>query len=410
MKSNHITYVLFLMILMFGFTINSPITKKNQEIEITPLDSRKEYTAGEEIVLKFKTNTSESLDLSIESSYGSTFLVPDRQGDHIAFIIPEYLARKRGLVEYNLIRNQRKIYSGKFQINSSNNVKEPLESYLGPPSIIAGGIDYAMLSIIATDQYDNPVKDSTMTVVKHQFLDKEIENELYSRDFIVWKNIYSYEKSGRILVSANINEIASKEFTLDVFPSQAEDFELFANKKHEYADGNQIVEFFTSTIRDEFGNIISDGRVVEFSILKDNQEQLRTSGTTIDGVARGFMIHPDQKAIWDAKAFIPEMAESNSIELEFKPAVTDYNVTFKEQNRTIEVGAIVSFMNQIIPDGAFITLHIYQDDRLIEKLTEYSSKGFVNFHLSEDFFPKGIYTMEIIGMGVYKKYDRIELE
>lgn len=410
MKLNIYPYLLVAIVLVFGFTIHTTHTDTVMDKEIVLFDAKDEYTAGEEIVLKFKYDTIENLVLAIQSSYGTTLLTPEKQHDFVVFKIPEFVSKKRGILNYHLVKNKKNIYTGECYITAMTDLKEPLESYLGPPSITAGGTDYSMLSIIASDRYDNPVKDSTLIVVKHQFLDKEIDDDIYSKDFIVWKNIFSYEKSGRILVSANLDSIPSKEFSLDVFPSQGQDFELFVNTKHNYADGNQIAEFFTSTIKDEFGNIISDGRIVEFSILKDNKERLRTSGTTIDGVARGFMVHPDQKSIWNAQAFIPEMAESNSIELNFEAAVSDYKVIFKEQNRTIEIGPIVSFMDQIIPDGALITLDIYQNDQLIETLTEFSSKGFVNFYISEDFFTKGIYTLEIKGMGVHKKYDRIELE
>lgn len=411
MKLNLYPYLLFLVILIFGFTTNNPIIKDAQQIAIIALQNTKNYSAGEKIVLKFKANQPIDAYLLVEGSYGKTLLDPQQQqNEHLVFEIPQFLSQKRGVLNYTLLFDRQEIYSGDLHIRSVKTIKEPLESYLGPTSIIAGGIDYAMITVIPSDQYDNPIADSTLVVVKHQFLEKEKESELYIQDFIVWKNIYSYEKSGRMLVSANTNDLATKEFTLDVFPAQSQDFDLNALKKHEYADGNQIVKFFTSTIKDSFGNVVSDGRVVEFSIETDTKEQLRTTGTTINGVATGYMVHPDVASIWNAQAFIPEMAESKTLTLAFKPAVKDYTIKFTEKNRKIKVGAIVSFMNQIIPDGAMISLYVYDTNRLKEKLIEFSSKGFVEFYLSEDFFPKGIYTIEVTGMGISKRYDRIELE
>lgn len=410
MKLRTYTYLLFLVILVVGFTAGNPIIQTIQKVNITELHTTNTYTADEEIILKFKANEPTNIALVIKSSYGISIINSEKKEDTLVFKIPSFLSKKRGVINYKLVFNRQEIYSGNLHVKASKVIKEPLESYLGPTSITAGGKDYGMFTIIPADKYDNPIEDSTLVTTKHQFLNLEKDSELFIDDFIVWKNIYSYQKSGRILVSANTNNLASKEFTLDVFPSQAQDFKLNVSKKHEYADGNQIVEFFTSEIKDEYGNTISDGRIVEFSILTNHNEQLRASGTTIKGVARGYMVHPVKASLWKAQAFIPEMAESDELALEFKPAVKDYTITFTEDKRNIKVGAILSFMNQIIPDGAMISLSVYRSGTLIETFTNFSSKGFVEFYLSDDFFPKGEYTLEIIGMGIRKKYDHIVLE
>ncbi|AXT56779.1 hypothetical protein D1815_13880 [Aquimarina sp. AD1] len=410
MKLRTYTYLLFLVILILGFTTSNPIIQNIQEIDITTLQTKNTYTAGEEIILKFKTEESSEISLIVKSSYGISVLNSQEKEGNLVFKIPPFLSQKRGIINYKLVHNLQEIYSGSLYIRASKMITEPLESYLGPTSITAGGKDYGMFTVIPSDTYDNPIRDSTLVTIKHQFLDLEKDADLFINDFIVWKNIYSYQKSGRILVSANTDNLASKEFTLNVFPAQAQDFELKVSKKHEYADGNQIVKFFTSEIKDEYGNTISDGRIVEFSILTNHNEQLRASGTTIKGVATGYMIHPAKASSWTAQAFIPEMADSDQLTLEFKPAVTDYTITFDKGKRNIKVGAILSFMNQIIPDGAMISLHVYNNDTLTDTFTEFSSKGFVDFYLSNDFFPAGEYTLEVTGMGITKKYDHIVLE
>ncbi|MHA7056307.1 hypothetical protein ACWGOQ_0003750 [Aquimarina sp. M1] len=410
MKLRTYTYLLLLVILIVGFTRSNPILKNIGKTTVVSLNNTNTYIAGEEILLKFIAKASADISLIVKSSYGISILNAQVKEDTLVFKIPPFLSKKRGVINYKLVHNLQAIYSESLYIKASKVVKQPLESYLGPTSITAGGKDYGMFTLIPADEYDNPIQDSTLVTIKHQFLDLEKDSDLFIDDFIAWKNIYSYQKSGRILVSANTGNLASKEFTLDVFPSQAQDFELKVSKKHEYADGNQIVEFFTSEIKDEYGNTISDGRIVEFSILTNHNELLRVSGTTIKGVARGYMIHPAKASLWTAQAFIPEMAESDDLTLEFKPAIKDYTTAFTEGQRNIKVGAILSFMNQIVPDGAMISLDVYRDEMLIETFTKFSSKGFIEFHLSEDFFPNGEYTLEVTGMGITKKYDHIVLE
>jgi len=381
------------------------------EADIKPVNIRSTYAAGEEIQLRFITNTPVNTHIILQGSYGDIVLQPlKEEKDSLMFTIPSFLSQKRGIIQYILVANEIKHYSGTIEILPSTKIQEPLESYLGPPSITAGSKDYGMFVVLPTDRYDNPVKDSTLVTIKHQFLDLQKEDSLYTNNFIAWKNIHSYEASGRILIAAESNHTVSKEFTLDVFPDQSTSFDLYVSKKHAYADGNQMIEFFTSVITDTFGNPISDGRIVVFSILTDTKQQLRTTGTTNGGVARGYMIHPAYKSTWTVQAFIPEMAESNERTLDFKQASEDYNVVFMDSNRNIKVGPIMSFMNQIIPDGALVFLHIYKENKLLETMTKSSHQGMVNFKLSEDFFSTGIYTLELESMGITKKYNRIHIE
>ncbi|WP_378178661.1 hypothetical protein [Aquimarina sp. SS2-1] len=410
MKLNKVIYLLFLMILVLGFTVINPINSGIQEIDVVAVHNKTDYIAGDEIVLKFKTNKRIEANLLLESSYCKTHLNSQQQDEMLIFKIPSSISEKKGVLHYKLIFNTKELHSGRLNIKASDKIKTPLESYLGPTSIIAGGIDYGMITVLPSDVFDNPIEDSTLISIKHQFLETEKNSEFYTKDFIVWNNIYSYEKSGRILVSAHTAKTASKEFTLDVFPAQAQDFDLYTSKKHEYADGNQIIEFSTSIIKDAYGNVISDGRLVEFSIVTANQERLRTTGTSINGVATGYMVHPVSETTWDIQAFIPEMAQSNKLTMTFKSSVKDYEIQFSKTNRKITVGPILSFMNQIIPDGAIISLSIENDNKMIDTLSEFSSEGFVEFNMSEDFFPNGKYTVEINGMGITKKYDRIELK
>lgn len=411
MNKTLITYSLLIVLVIFGFKADDDQKVKQQRVEVQVLDFKENYSAGEKIELVFKANETIEYQLWLKSSYGNVLLKANNDLlDTLLFTVPSFLSKKKGVIHYNLISNQQAFHSGSLQISASHKKTEPLESYLGPTSINAGGKDYGMLTVLPTDEYDNPLEDSTLIAIEHQFLDIETSEELAVDDFIAWKNIFSYEKSGRILVAAKSKEISSKEFTIDVFPSQAQNFNLDFRREHSYADGNQIMEFFTSTISDKFGNIISDGRVVEFSIETDTKQQLRTTGTTINGIARGYIVHPNAFATWTVQAFIPQMAESNTIALQFDQAVKDYPIEFSSDNRKVKVGPIRSFMNQILPDGAAVTLYIYKDETLLEKIVKSSSQGKVHFKLSEDFFSSDIYTIEVISMGISKKYDRIKLK
>ena len=155
--------------------------------------------------------------------------------------------------------------SGHINILPKQNVAN-IETYIGPPSIEVGSSNYSMMVTIPIDEYDNPLKDSTQVQINHQFLDNRQYDDIYSKNGIAYKNISAYEKSGRIILSAQSQGVNSKEFDVTVYPSIPKDFNIKENRIHNYADGNHIITLRTSVLSDTYGNIVSDGTFVYFTI------------------------------------------------------------------------------------------------------------------------------------------------
>lgn len=409
-KKKYITIVLSGILICVVSIAFKSVLKKPEEISVTVSAHKKIAEAGDPMVLDFKINKEEiDIELFLHTSYGSTTIQPDTQGG-TRFTIPEFIANKKGTVSYTLFYEKENLYQGELQIESNSKTKVCLESYIGPPSIIAGGIDYAMQVVIPADSYDNPLPDSTKVTVGHQFLDTEKKKELRSKDMIAWQNIFSYNPSGRILVFSKVNETISKEFSIDVFPSLPENFQIQSNRKHSYADGNQITQFITSIIKDKYGNIISDGSLVKFIIKNTNGLLLHTQASTVNGQAMAKMLHPDHEDTWQVKAYIHGMAESNSITVQYTKVLEDFNTQFKKGNRYVTVGPLVSFMGQLIPDGAMVILEIFKENKKIDTKVETSSNGVARFFLQEGFYASGKYNITIKALGVEKQYNDIELQ
>ena len=196
----------------------------------------------------------------------------------------------------------------------------------------------------------------------------------------------------------------SKEFTVEVYPSTATNFEIKYNRTHKYADGNQIIEFKTSEIKDAYNNTVSNGTIVNFLIQNKEGTQLQTQGSTNNGIARASILHPDKESSWTAQAFIYGVATSNTTNLSFEAVVKDFLVEFKDGNRKIKVGPLLSYMNQLIPDGAIVQLNIYKNNTLFETLRTTSRLGYAEFKLIKDQYPKGNYSFEIKAFGITKNY------
>ena len=399
------TYPLLFVMILLSFTTSMEQADVNDTIQL--LTTETEFEAGSAIVLKFSSNYSTNPNLYLSHSYGSTIIKPISERSILRYQLPKFICNKTGVVTWKLLSDLNPI-SSKFNIHPKEEVAT-METYLGPPGIEAGRTDFCMLVVIPTDAYDNPLKDSTETVVKHQFLNHHTKESIYTKNSISYKNIFSETKTGKILISSECFGKNSKEYTANVLPAIPTDFTINYNRAHEYADGNQITSFSTSIIKDAHNNIVSDGTYVDFFITNTSNHILKTSGNTINGIATAKMIHPDHQAHWTIKAFIEGMAESESISLNYKQAILDFQVAFSEDNRRITIGPLKSFMSQMIPDGLEVKLSVYHNDKKLKTLFKNSFEGYTRFKLNSDVFSDDTYTFKIEAAGIEKTYQNKKL-
>lgn len=130
---------------------------------------------------------------------------------------------------------------------------------------------------------------------------------------------------------------------------------------------------------------------------------LKTFGTTLDGIATAKILHPDHQDVFIVKAFVTGIAESNNIAIDYKPINPIIEYKFSKDNRTILVGPLRSFMNQLAPDGIKVKLKIFHNNQLVETLTEGSSKGKATFNILFESFKENTYSFEISTLGKTQK-------
>ena len=390
----------FTYLFVFSFVLLTSFTAlQNKEDNIKLLTTQTDFEVGSSVILKFSSSTTKPV-LYCSNSYGSTLVNPIFEDDILQYHIPQHMSNKIGVINWQLLIDDQSI-SGQINMKPKAEVAT-METYIGPPSIEAGETDYSMVVVIPTDSRDNPIPENSLVQVKHQFLDSEQTDQVFTKNLIAFKNISSYKGSGRILVASSAMNTNSKEFTIDVTAAIPTNFNIAYNRPHQYADGNQITTFSTSIIKDRQNNVVSDATYVLFLIEDDKRNILRTSGTTINGVASAKMIHPDKASNWTVKAFVEGMAESNAISLNYKQVVEDFTVNFSEDGRTITVGPIKSFMQQLIPDGLQVKLKVYANETLMESEMKTSHNGFVTFKLKPETINKGIYNIVVEAAGINK--------
>lgn len=393
------------LILLSSFAVVQHNKTTTNSIKL--LSAKTDYQVGKTVVLKFTVPEVKKPLLYCSNSYGSTLVLGKTIDNTLQYKIPKNINKKIGVVNWKLL-DEAKSISGQYIIKPKAEV-ETIETYIGPPSIEAGGTDFTMLVVIPTDSLDNPVPTNTKVNAKFQFLASKENNTIFTKNLLSYKNIYSKRESGRMLVSSESLGVNSKEFTINVWAAIPTDFTISAKRPHDYADGNQVSTFSTSILKDRHNNVVSDGTFVTFFITNKNENILKITGTTIKGIATAKIIHPDFSDTWDIKAYVDGMAESNSMTLNYKSVIKDFDVVFLNKNRKILVGPLQSFMQQIIPDGLHVKLLIYKDNTLIDTSTKTAFNGYVNFNLKSAIYKNGTYTFSVETAGIKKKFNTKKL-
>ena len=396
-------YILFslcvLLLLAFGTAMIS-----NEKTAFALETKAKTSVAGKPIEFKFYSKSeSEKPQLFIVHSYGKTLLESTFEKGNYIFKIPKNYVQKTGVVSWFLINGNEKGTNGTFEIVPNDQTETIIENYLGPRTILAGGKEFTMMVTVPTDNFDNPKNENTNVILKYQFLQNVTNLNLKTKDFIAWYDIYSPTKSGKLLVSSQCDTIVTKEIETEIYPNIATNFTIYFTRNHEFADGNQITTYTTSIIKDEFENTVSDGTLVSFIIRTKADLVLKTFGTTINGIATAKILHPDHPDIYTVKGFVTGIAESNPIVIDYKPILATFKYIFSDTNRTMTVGPIKSFMNQLVPDGIKVVVKVYHNDKLTATLQEDSSKGLAKFTFPKDFYTEKTYRFEISTLGVTQK-------
>lgn len=375
----------------------APQTEVSIEINET---NKTECEPGEKITLNFEGSDTSSY-LYYSSSYGNSLLSPIIQKNRLLYVIPEHVTNKVGVINWKLIQSNKTSQQGQLTVLFSDKVKA-VETYFGPTFLYAGPSNFSHLVSIPVDSLDNPIKKNSEVVVKEQFKTAINSSSVYTNHLIAFQIIYSKKTTGRFLINSECNGISSQELAATVSSAIPSNFIIQIDRSHPFADGNQIATFTSSVIKDNYGNIINDGTLVKFIIKNKNGNLTYTTANSINGIATAKMIHPSHKQIWEVQAFVMGMAESNVLSVDFLQSITDYQVLFSDKNKTIDIGPIKGFMEQLVPDGVRIELRVIMDEHLVKTLHSETLGGYGHFSLKNSTFKPGNYTLEFEIAGIKK--------
>lgn len=344
--------------------------------------------------------------ITYASGYGIFLREETVKDGQISYETPNEISTKIGDYEISLLYGEEIILRDSLRVVTYPNKIDFIESYFGPRIILAGGEDYSMLTVVPVDEYDNPMPNDTRIEVNENFKEIQKQHEQFTFDFVSYRRFYSYNETGKITVSMTTeNGETTSEKTSDVYPYTPKDFTIEQSKEHSFADGNEVVSIRTSIIEDIYGNIVQNGTMVHYQIKTSSGKQLAAYAKTVKGIATTKIQHPYNEDSWSIQAFIPGLAQSNSIEIDFEQIVDDFPVTFLNDNRKIVVGPINSYMGQLIPNGTAITLALCSAGRNHE-IVQHTVGGITTFILRDFYYPEGDYEMTLEGIGLRKYFEK----
>ncbi|NKI30718.1 hypothetical protein [Croceivirga thetidis] len=371
-------------------------------------NSQKTVQVGHSHQVEYSLPCYENVPINIlySSGYGSIVIRETVRNGIIEYNTPELITEKIGDYEINLMYGEESILKDSLKVITEPKDIDYIESYFGPRIILAGGNDFSMLTVIPVDDYDNPMPDETRIEVHENFKETQKVHEQYTFDFVSFRRFYSYNQTGKITVSMNTdNGITTKEKTSDIYPYSPKDFTIEQSKEHNFADGNEVVSIKTSIIEDIYGNIIQNGTMVHYQIVTKSGKQLAAFAKTVKGIATAKIQHPYTEDSWTIQAFIPGLAESNSLEIDFEQIAYDFPLTFFKENREIQVGPIKSYMGQLLPNGTAVTLTLQHNGKTSE-ITQYTVGAMTTFVLRDFYFPSGEYKMTLETLGLTKQFEK----
>lgn len=335
-----------------------------------------------------------SVQLVLSGTYGSIAITPALLDGKPLFVIPSSFTKHAGVVTYHLVQQEQSIQQGTFNLLPATETIGAVETYLGPRSIVANVRDYTMLVSIPTDTLDNMLPDSTQVFLKSQFKNSITTTDHYLSNGFAWKRIFSPLKTGRLSTGSTLEDRSSKELIADIFPDTAQDFSITTERNHDYADGNEIITFGTSQIKDIHGNLMTDGTLVTFYMKDSDGAQWQINASTVNGYAFAKALHPQSPSTWQITAAITGVAKSEVLTQTFTPIIQTIPVQ-KVVDRQLKVGPLTSYLGQLVQDGITVTLYI--GDQTFESL---SRNGEATFYLKEEDFQKGIYEITIQTLGI----------
>ncbi len=293
--------------------------------------------------------------LTYSNSYGMHLLRATFQDEYAWFQLTPEMTTRSGIG--TLVATSGDAYGeAKVDLRAAQMV-DPVIPLVGARSIIADGAHWAMAVVVPADQYGNPPPNGT--IVNYKSLHpgdnlRQYEDEV--EHLLSWIRVYSGTKAGRTIITSVVDGAYGPEGTLMEIPGWPEPFGITATPPTSPADGFHLINLRSDTIVDRFGNVISDGTLVEYQLIGPNGDIREFPTMVIDGIAEIDIQAPRIPGTYQVRGLAYGM-ETQSLDIEFTPgpALGQFDVKVRVDSEAgdlvVTAGPLLSPLDQFVADG-----------------------------------------------------------
>ncbi len=311
----------------------APSTATLSTTSYLELDLPPATTAGEPLQIEVSAEPGAVVDLYFLDSYGTEHRRMGVDGDPAIIELPVTAAGRLDVVAV----------SGDYQITAST-VVEPASGgpapspLVGARSIVADGVDRAMVVVIPADEFGNPTAGASSAAVTIVHPDgTRVIHSTQTATSLQWTWVPSVTTAGTAQLAVDLAGRRGPVRTLVEIPAAPEAFSLAAVTQLRPADGLTLVEVATTPLADRFGSRIVDGTAaVVTTRYGDGSESVQTAAV-VGGVARAFIKAPDEPGIVHVRISIHGVT-SPDLALDFVAALVPLSQASVEPLRLVPLG------------------------------------------------------------------------
>lgn len=237
-----------------------------------------------------------------------------------------------------------------------------IESFVGPKSVNFGATSGSMITVFPVDQYHNATGKNED--VKYVFSTGDKVDSIKVKS----KGTYSStkipdKKVSKLLMGATIDKGNTIEQSVRYLSGCPEEIIIDLNEVFPVADGRQFFKASTRIMKDAGGEIIKDGTLVYFILYDESgQEVSKFRSVAINGIAATWIKNPIYEGYYNLKVHVCSKY-SKALNLYFADLVKEFNYYWKEGGKTIEIGPVISSLDQYLPDGTSVRCTFMDNDQ-----------------------------------------------
>jgi len=235
---------------------------------------------------------------------------------------------------------------------------EPLVPLIGPRSIVADGVDFTMVSVLAGDRFGNPLPDGTALELVRRLPDGRAQADTVTVDHHVARGrLIAGTRAGEDAVTVSTGEVRGPERPFTEVAGLPVAFRLVqdaGDPAEPEADGRTLVRVRTDTLVDQFANVMPDGTVVEFR-LEGPDGRATLQGITVGGRATVTFQAPTRPGPVAVQAWASDRA-SSVLTIASRPAVAALPGRARAVDGvvTVRVGPVLGRRGGYVPDGTVV--------------------------------------------------------